>query len=86
MKARILIVLICLVCFHFKGICQQQANDCNEQFTHKSTDGAMWVLEGAVEGKYQVTLRPGDIYPKYTNCLMHLVNLTDLNIPKNRIY
>lgn len=56
------------------------------EFTHKSTDGAMWVLEGAVEGKYQVTLRPGDIYPKYTNCLIHLINLTDLNIPRNRIY
>ncbi|WP_152267796.1 hypothetical protein [Agriterribacter humi] len=55
------------------------------EFTHKSTDGAMWVLEGAVEEKYQVTLRPGDIYPKYTNCLMHLVNLTDLNTKESHL-
>ena len=31
MKARVLIVLIYLVCFHFTGICQQQTNDCNVQ-------------------------------------------------------
>jgi hypothetical protein len=56
------------------------------EYKHKSTDGAMWVLEGAVEEKYQITIRPGDVYPKYTDCLKSLIRLTDLNIPKNRTY
>ncbi|MGN6495296.1 MAG: hypothetical protein ACTHLE_25140 [Agriterribacter sp.] len=56
------------------------------EYKSKSTDGGLWVLEGAVDGKYQVTKRPGDVYPKYTDCLIFLITLTDLKIPKDRIY
>jgi hypothetical protein len=50
------------------------------------TDGAIWLLEAAINGKYKVTERSGYIYPKYTKCLMYLINFTDLNLPKDRIY
>ena len=51
-----------------------------------ATDGAIWLLEAAINGKYKVTERSGYIYPKYTKCLMYLITLTDLNLPKDRIY
>lgn len=56
------------------------------EYTPKSTDGALWLLEAAVDGKYQFTMRPGDIYHNYTECLISLINLTDLKIPEDRIY
>ncbi|MFT3703500.1 MAG: hypothetical protein QM802_14085 [Agriterribacter sp.] len=56
------------------------------EYRFKSTDGALWLLEGAMNGKRQLTLRPGDVYPMYTECLKYLIHLTDLKIPKNRMY
>lgn len=50
------------------------------------TDGAVWLLEAAINGNYKVTQRSGYIYPKYTKCLMYLLKLTDLNVPEDRIY
>jgi len=55
-------------------------------YLSNANDGAIWLLEAAVNGKYKVTERSGYIYPKYTKCLMYLINLTDLNLPKDKIY
>jgi hypothetical protein len=55
-------------------------------YLSNATDGAIWLLEAAINGKYKVTERSGYIYPKYTKCLKYLINLTDLNLPKDRIY
>lgn len=49
-------------------------------------DGAIWLLEAAINGKYKVTERSGYIYPKYTKCLTYLLTLTDLHLPEDRIY
>jgi hypothetical protein len=51
-----------------------------------ATDGAIWLLEAAINGKYKVIERSGYLYPKYTKCLKYLINLTDLDLPKDRIY
>lgn len=55
-------------------------------YLSRSTDGAVWLLEAAINGKHKVTERKGDTYPKYTKCLRYLLDLTDMHIPKNRIY
>ena len=58
----------------------------SEDYLSSATDGAIWLLEAAINGKYKVTERSGYIYPKYTKCLKYLINLTDLNLPENKIY
>lgn len=57
-----------------------------EDHLSTATDGATWILEAAINGKYKVTERSGYIYPKYTKCLLYLIKLTDLNLPEDRIY
>ena len=49
-------------------------------------DGAIWLLEAAINNRYKVTERTGYIYPKYTKCLSYLISLTDLTIPKGKMY
>ena len=51
-------------------------------YISNTTDGAIWLLEAAVDGKYKVTERSGYTYPKYTKCLRYLIDLTDLNLSK----
>lgn len=51
-----------------------------------ATDGDILLLEAAINGKYKVTERFDEIYPKYTKCLMYLIKLTDLNLPEDKIY
>ena len=55
---------------------------------HKSTatDGAAWILEASVDGKYKVVERSGYIYPHYTDALMYLLKKSNLNLRKMEIY
>ncbi len=55
-------------------------------YLSNATDGAIWLSEAAINGKYKVTERSGYIYPKYSKCFMNLINFTNLNLPKDRIY
>lgn len=55
-------------------------------YLNTATDGAVWLLEASVNGRYKVTERSGNIYPKYTRCLELLLQYTDLNVPENKIY
>ena len=58
----------------------------SRDYLSNGADGALWLLEAAVKGQYKVTERSGYIYPKYTKCLLYLLSLTDLKLPKREIY
>jgi len=55
-------------------------------YLSEGTDGAIWLLEAAINDRYKIVERTGYIYPKHTKCLSYLISLTDMNIPKDKIY
>jgi hypothetical protein len=58
----------------------------SEAYLRNATHETFWLLEAAINRKYKVTVRSGYIYPQYTKCLTYLINLTDLNLPEDKIY
>lgn len=58
----------------------------SQDYMSNATDGAVWLLEAAIDGKYKITKRSGYIYLKYTKCLRYLIDVADLSIPEDEIY
>ncbi|HKH63821.1 MAG TPA: hypothetical protein VKA49_23460, partial [Flavitalea sp.] len=58
----------------------------SKDYLSTCVDGAIWLLEASINGRYKVTERNGCTYQKYTKCLSYLISLTDLNIRNKDIY
>jgi hypothetical protein len=50
-----------------------------------STDGAEWILEAFVNGKYKIAATNME-HSEFGKCLRYLMDLTDLNLPEKEIY
>ena len=51
----------------------------------RGTDGADWILESKVNGKYHFVIRAGTD-PGFRECCKYLLKLSKLKIPEDEIY